>query len=123
MIKDLNVADLVASITDEQKEKKALSKTAGTTSLKARMSGSEISKTAEDAQRVANGVAAEIGVDKLSLSQQLEKVASTMESAKTTEDIIKIASDLDNSDLAHISTIATKMADVVWADLNNKLTN
>ena len=85
------------------------------------MGGSEISKTAEDAQHVADGVASEIGMSTLPLSDQLEKVAAEMENAKTTDDIIKIASALDNSDLAHISTIASKITDVVMADLQNKL--
>ncbi len=123
MKKEINVADLVASIADEKADKQALKKTAGLASLKARMSGGEISKTAEDAQHVADGVADEIGKDTLSLSAQLEKVAQDMEGAETTDDIIKIASALDNSDLAHISTIASKMADVVFADLQNKLEN
>jgi hypothetical protein len=121
MKKDINVADLVASIADENADKQALKKTAGLASLKARMSGSDISKTAEDAQFVADAVAGEIGKETLSLSAQLEKVAQEMENAETTDDIIKIASELENSDLAHISTIASKMADVVFADLQNKL--
>ena len=121
MKKELNVADLVASVTKETEEKKMIKKTAGLPSLKSRMSGSEISKTAEDARNVADGIASEIGVDSLPLSEQLEKVASEMEGAKTTEDILKIASALDNSDLAHISTIASKITDVVMADLANKL--
>jgi len=121
MKKDINVADLVASVTDEQNEKKALNKTAGLASLKERMSGGTLSKHAEDAKVVADAVADEIGVNSLSLSQQLEKVASEMEGANSVEDIIKIASSLDNSDLAHISTISAKMADVVFADLQNKL--
>jgi hypothetical protein len=121
---ELNVADLVASVKNEVEEKKIMQKTAGLTglaSLSQRMAGGEISKEAEDANFVAAKVAEEIGVENLPLSQKLEKVAADMEGASTTEEIIKIASDLDNSDLAHISTIASKLADVVWADLQNKI--
>lgn len=85
------------------------------------MKGSNLSKTAEDAKIVADNVAKEIGVDNISLSSQLEKVASDMENAETTEDIVKIASSLGNSDLAFISTVASKLADVVIADISNKL--
>jgi len=123
MKKELNVADLVASITQEAEEKKALKKTAGLVSLKEKIRGSNLSKTAEDAKRVADGVASEIGRKTLPLSEQLEKVAAEMEKAETTEDIIKIAASLENSDLAYISSIATKLADVVIADIENKLSD
>jgi hypothetical protein len=123
MNNDINVADLVASITEEASVKKGLEKTAGMASLKSRLTGSQISKTAEDAQIVADTIAAEVGIETLTLSQQLEKTASEMEKASSTDEIIKIASDLNNSDLAHISTIASKLADVVYADLQNKVTD
>jgi len=123
MKNELNVADIVASVTEEAENKKALKKTASLVSLKERISGSNLSKTAEDAKQIADNVASEIGRETLPLSEQLEKVAAEMEEADTTEDIVKIASSLENSDLAHLSTIATKMADVVFADLQNKLSN
>ena len=121
MKNNLNVADLIASVEQENENKKSLLKTAGLGSLVEKMKGSNLSKTAEDAKIVADNVAKEIGVDNISLSSQLEKVASDMENAETTEDIVKIASSLGNSDLAFISTVASKLADVVIADISNKL--
>lgn len=117
----LNVADLVASIKQETADKNSLKKTASEPSMASRMSGSQISKQAEDANTVAAAVAKEIGMESNSLSEELEKVAGLMSEASTTEDIIKIASSLDNSDLAHLSTIASKLSDVVYADLQNRI--
>lgn len=121
MKNEINVADIIASVTQEADQKKALHKTAGHISLRDRISGSNLSKTAEEAKYVADNIAAEIGKETLTLSAQLEKVAEEMENAETTEDIIKIAASLDNSDFAHLSTMAKKIADVVFADLQNKL--
>ena len=117
MKENINVSDLVASITEETNKKSALQKVA---SLTSKMKGSELSKHAEDAKAVAESVSAEIGMSSSPISMQLEKVASEMESASTVEEIIKIAESLDNSDLAHLSTIASKLADVVIADIQNK---
>ena len=119
-MKDFNISDLVASVKAEAEEAKDIEKTASLRGFAKRISGEGFSKEAQEAQSVATTVAQEIGQESLSLSVQLEKVASEMEEAETIGDIVKIASDLGNSDLAHISTIASKLADVVYADLQNK---
>jgi len=121
MKNEINVSDLVSSIAEEKAQKSALSKTAGLKSLRERLSGDHLSKTAEDANIVASEIAGEIGAEGLSMSNMLEKIATDMENADTTDDIIKIAKELGNSDFEHLSTIATKLADVVIADIQNKI--
>jgi hypothetical protein len=120
MNKTLNISGLIDSIANENEQKVVQAKTSGLTKIASRLKGDFIDQTADDLTKVAEEIAEDMGVESLPLSKELEKVASEMEAAESTDEIIKIAESLGNSDLAYISKIASSLADAIVEDLENR---
>jgi hypothetical protein len=121
MNKTLNISGLIDSIANENEQKAVQSKTIGITKIASRLKGEFVDKTADDLTKVAEEIAEDMGVESLPLSKELEKVASEMEAASSTDEIIKIAKSLGNSDLSYISKIASSLADAIVEDLEHRL--
>jgi len=114
---EVNIGNLIQSVSEEQSLQKTAS--AKDLSLSSLAQGTALVKEAEETLDVATQIEQEIGAP-LDLSETLEKVASQMEQATTPEDIIKIAEEAGNSDLAYISTIATTLGDAIFEQLDNR---
>ena len=117
----VDISGIVASIANEKEAQSTKRKTLGLTKTASRLKGEFLDSEAVELKKVAEEIAGEIGIEALPMSQQLEKVASEMEAAESTEEIIKIAQSLGNSDLAYISKIASSLADAIHEDLSNRL--
>jgi hypothetical protein len=117
---NISVASILESVKAEGK-KIEMEKTASSKSLVNMVSGASVSKQAEEANSVAAKVADEVGVESISLSADLEKFASEIDGAETSSDIIKIAEDVGNSDLANLSKVASKITGVIFEEIESRL--
>jgi regulatory protein YycI of two-component signal transduction system YycFG len=120
MSNNISVESILESVKAEGK-KIEMEKTASTKSLVNMVSGGTVSEQAEEANIVAAKVAEEVGVESISLSDDLEKFASEIDKAETSSDIIKIAEDVGNSDLANLSKVASKITGVIFEELESRL--
>jgi len=124
-MKNLNISSLVASIEAEgtspmQAPRSQLGEKLAARAEATRANEPELSKVASEAEDMAAILANSIGLDTMSIASQLQKTASDMSEAESLEEIVKIASDLGNTDLANISTIANKITDVVCAQIESR---
>ncbi len=103
-MESINIAGLMSSL-----KKESLPVQEKTASIASSLGGQGGSSELE---KIANEVSEDIGME-VSFSDEIEKVASDMSSANTVEDIIKIAQDSGNEDLAHLATMAGVFADVI----------
>jgi DNA-binding transcriptional regulator GbsR (MarR family) len=116
----LDIESILASVRAEHEAKEIDKKKDGLTKIAKKISGDYVTKEAEEAQEVAKGVEDDIGRD-LELSQELEKIASEMSDAESTEDIVKIAEKYGNSDIGNLAVLARSIADVVVEDIQSRL--
>ena len=115
-----NIEDLVASVKQEQVAagiETPTSAVSGSPLFRAPTDG--MVKEASEAQGISDAIAEDIGVENFEVSKKLEKVASQMKEAVTTDDIIKIASESGNADLLNMKTIATSLAKVIIAEVES----
>jgi len=112
MIK-VNTADLIKGIKKETEATPAIEKTA---SLSENLGGRPVSEI----EKIASDLSAEVGFE-VKLSGELEKVASDMAGATSVDEIVKIAQESGNDDIAHIANIAGSFADVVVARVQDQL--
>ena len=117
----LDISGLINSISEEHNASKQEGVSHEPSSISSRLKGSFIDPDSASLSKVAEEIEEELGVESLPLSRELEKVAGEMESAGSTDEIIKIAESLGNSDLAYISKIASSLADAIVADIENRL--
>jgi len=111
----VNVGSIVESIKKEGGDAtpEEIQKTA---SVSENLGGRE----ATDLEKMASDLSEEVGFD-VSISSEFEKVASDMSGAESVEDIIKIAQESGNEDLANIAKIASAFADVVVSRVEDSL--
>lgn len=115
----VNIKSLVADLEKEggQAAPVEVEKTA---SLSEALGGQSAKPEATDIEKIASDLSEEVGFE-VELSAELEKVASDMNDATSVDDIIKIAQESGNEDLANIAKIADSFADVIVARVEDQL--
>ncbi len=119
----VNIADIVASVSKEKEEKVNETKIEKRASLASAISGKSVSEKSVEIEKIAEEVSSAIGKESVTLSEDLEKLASTIDEATTAEDIVKLAEDTGNKDLANLSKVASKITDVILSELETQIEN
>ena len=117
-----DISNLVGEIKNEHEQVNIEKRASAVSDLAAKIAGTELDKTASEANRAALELEQETD-KKFELSRELEKVASEMEQSETIDDIIKIAEYYGDSDIGNLAVLARTIADVVVNDISERLIN
>lgn len=115
----VNIKSLVADLEKEGGQA-APAEVEKTASLSEALGGQEAKTEPSEIEKIASDLSEEVGFE-VELSAELEKVASDMSDATSVDDIIKIAQESGNEDLANIAMIADSFADVIVARVEDQL--